>query len=129
MPQLCMLSCQFGIKPQGKSIEIAELFEVESALLELGPQADKKIVQTSRELGIAREQDFHVHLGNRQSRLWKNLAESQSHFRVHTRTRESSTIREVHADQRGKPAARLVAAAGHNRYGWLTSHFEHKIDR
>jgi hypothetical protein len=53
------------MKPHSQSIEIAELFEVELALLELGPQADKKIVQTSRELSIARKQDFHVHLGNR----------------------------------------------------------------
>jgi hypothetical protein len=53
------------VKPPGESFQIAKLFEVELALLELGPQADKKIVQTSNELGVIPEQDFHVHLGNR----------------------------------------------------------------
>jgi hypothetical protein len=39
--------------------------DVELAPLELGPQAEKKILQTSRELNVTAEQDFHAHLGNR----------------------------------------------------------------
>ncbi len=46
------------MKSQRKSIEIPERFEVELALVELGPQADKKVVQTSHELNVTPEQDF-----------------------------------------------------------------------
>jgi hypothetical protein len=77
------------MEPLSKRIEVAELVERNIQLLDLRPQAAKKIVDPSREVSVAAEQDLHAHGRRRQSSPLEEPVKSGSDLRVGPQTVEA----------------------------------------